>query len=219
MTAAPSVASSSRWRRRLVTRQQLLADAREDFTRASTPTARASARARIRLRKRQVAEAKAALRTAGKARTTARERVVRAAMIGVRNRDNISYTQGPKRWEGINRACRAYKGQYPRNADCSSFATWCIWDALGGVRSGADVVNGQRWKAGYTGTQQGHGRVVRLDRARPGDLVFYAGANGIVNHVAVLVAPGRVVSHGSQPGPMVLPVSYRPVREVRSYLP
>lgn len=208
----------TRWTNRLRIRKRLLEDAREDLEQAKTPEERARAKARVRLRRDQVEFAEAVLARRAKPKTTARERAVRAAMLGVGHCSNINYTQGPSRWEGIARGLRAHRGQYPRNADCSSFVTWCIWDALGGGKAGDDIVNGASWTAGYTGTQCSHGKLVPLSRARPGDLVFYAGSNGAVNHVAMLVAPGRVVSHGSQPGPMLLDATYRPVKEVRSYL-
>lgn len=211
-------AITARWKNRLRIRKGLLEDAREDLKNAKTPEERQSAKARIRLRKEQIEYAEAVLTRHVKPKTTARERAVRAAMLGVSHCANINYTQGPSRWEGISSGYRSFKGQYPRNADCSSFVTWCLWDALGGQKAGGDIVNGASWKAGYTGTQCSHGKQVSLARAQPGDLVFYAGSNGVVNHVAMLVAPGRVVSHGSQPGPMLLNATYRPVREVRSYL-
>jgi cell wall-associated NlpC family hydrolase len=208
----------TRWTNRLRIRKRLLADAREDLEQAKTPEEHASAKARVRLRRDQVEFAEAVLARRAKPKTTARERAVRAAMLGVGNCASINYTQGPSRWDGIKGGLRAHRGQYPRNADCSSFVTWCIWDALGGGKAGDDVVNGASWQAGYTGTQCSHGKLVPLSRAQPGDLVFYAGSNGVVNHVAMLVSPGRVVSHGSQPGPMLLDATYRPVKEVRSYL-
>jgi cell wall-associated NlpC family hydrolase len=211
-------AVTKRWTNRLRIRKRLLAEAREDLEQATTPEERKAAKAKARLRREQVEFAEAVLARRAKPKTTARERAVRAAMLGVNNCSAINYTQGPARWEGINGGLRAHRGQYPRNADCSSFVTWCIWDALGGAKAGGDIVNGANWTAGYTGTQCSHGKVVPLSRAQPGDLVFYAGSNGVVNHVAMLVAPGRVVSHGSQPGPMLLDATYRPVKEVRSYL-
>jgi cell wall-associated NlpC family hydrolase len=211
-------AVTARWTNRLRIRKRLLEEARADLEQATTPEERASAKARVRLRRDQVEFAEAVLARRAKPKTTARERAVRAAMLGVNHRDAINYTQGASRWDGINRGLRAHRGQYPRNADCSSFVTWCLWDALGGSKAGADIVNGAEWKAGYTGTQCSHGKLVPLSRAQPGDLVFYAGPNGVVNHVAMLVAPGRVVSHGSSPGPMLLDATYRPVKEVRTYL-
>jgi cell wall-associated NlpC family hydrolase len=219
MSATQSDAAvTTRWTKRLRTRERLLDDAREDLEQATTAEERAKAKARVRLRREQIREAKAVLERHATPRTTARERAVRAAMLGVGNCAQINYTQGPSRWEGIARGLRAHRREYPRNADCSSFVTWCLWDALGGPKCGDDIVNGADWKAGYTGTQCSNGRIVPLSRARPGDLVFYAGSNGVVNHVAMLVAPGRVVSHGSQPGPMLLAATYRPVKEIRSYL-
>jgi cell wall-associated NlpC family hydrolase len=217
-TVKSDEAITARWTNRLRIRKRLLADAREDLEQASTPEERASAKARVRLRRDQIKYAQDVLARHVKPKTTARERAVRAAMVGVSHCAAINYTQGPSRWEGISHELRSFRGQYPRNADCSSFVTWCLWDALGGQRAGDDIVNGARWQAGYTGTQCSHGKVVPLSRAQPGDLVFYAGSNGAINHVAMLVAPGRVVSHGSQPGPMLLDAGYRPVKEVRSYL-
>ena len=61
-----------------------------------------------------------------KQRILARDCVCQAAQLAYRHRDQINYTQGPKRWEGINKKCNARKGEFPRNIDCSAFATWCI---------------------------------------------------------------------------------------------
>lgn len=207
-----------RWTRRLRIRKRLLEDAEAALRRASSPTERERARKRVRLRREQVAYAERVLARRETPRLDARERAVRAAMLGVKHRDRIRYTQHPRdRWDGIRRGCRAYKGSFPTSADCSSFVTWCLWDALGA--RGRDIVNGHGWSAGYTGTQCSHGKRVPLEKIRRGDLVFYAGAGGGINHVAIYVGDGKVVSHGSNPGPMVLPTSYRPVAQVRRYLP
>jgi hypothetical protein len=147
-------------------------------------------------------------------RIQARDRIVAAAMLALRNRDKINYTQGAARWEGINKKLNARLGQYPRNADCSAFATWCIWNGLMlgfGVR---DTVNGADWKAGYTGTMMSHGKKVAHEaNVQRGDCAIYGhGAPG--EHTAIVVgrrADGTimVVSHGSQAGPFYLPAHYR----------
>jgi cell wall-associated NlpC family hydrolase len=206
-----------RWRRRLKIREKLLARAEHTLAGAS-PDKRHAAQALVRKRAEQVAYAKRVIARQAKPKTTARERAVRAAMLGVKHRDQISYTQKAARWDGINRVCRAFRGQFPHSADCSSFVTWCIWDALGGPKAGPDRVNGSNWSAGFTGTQTSHGRRVSMQDARPGDLVFY-GAGGTIGHVAMLVDDNKVVSHGSNPGPMVLAANYRPIAQIRSYLP
>ena len=69
-------------------------------------------------------------------------------------------------------------------------------------------VNGAGWAAGYTGTQAMHGRVVSLDALEVGDLVFY-GRAWPYGHVAGYVGGGKVISHGSEGGPYLLPVRYR----------
>lgn len=150
-------------------------------------------------------------------RRRARKRVVAAAYLGLRNAPAVHYTQGSRRWDGINLHKRAYKGQFPNYADCSAFATWCLWDATLRWRP-RDFVNGEQWKAGYTGTQQNHGKRV-TGRKLPGDLVFYGDqGGGVAEHVAVYVGKGLVVSHGSEGGPYLLAWNYRPVNEVRRYI-
>jgi hypothetical protein len=217
MTVVDDTGVVRRWTRRLRIRQNLLEDAERALRRAKTDAERAKARKRVQLRKEQVAFAERVLERREKPKLDARERAVRSAMLGVKNRDKIRYTQQAARWDGINRGCRAYKGSYPTSADCSSFVTWCLWDALGG--KGPDIVNGADWKQGYTGTQVNHGKRVSLDQIRRGDLVFYGGSGGIPGHVAMYVGDGKVVSHGSDPGPMILNTTYRPVVQVRRYLP
>src|SRR4051812_10873755 len=170
MTAIADSAVTKRWTRRLRIREHLLADAQHDLAHAGAAD-RAHAQKRVALRKQQVADARKVLDRHEKPKLSARERAVRSAMIGVKHRDEIIYTQGPDRWDGIRRHCRAFKNSYPKAADCSSFVTWCFWDALGGEKSGADIINGSHWAAGYTGTQCSNGHSVPYNKIRPGDLV------------------------------------------------
>jgi cell wall-associated NlpC family hydrolase len=148
----------------------------------------------------------------------ARNRVKQAALLGLRNRASIHYTQaaGP-RWQGINKGLESRRRQFPNYADCSSFATWCLWNALHVAFGLEDHVNGAHWKAGYTGTLLTHGKRVRFRKKR-GDLVIYGhGFPG--HHVAIYIGGGMVVSHGSEAGPLYLRWNYRPdVMQVRRYI-
>jgi cell wall-associated NlpC family hydrolase len=218
MTKIDETAVMKRWRRRLKIRQNLLAGAERDFADAKGPE-RAAAKARVKLREEQVAYAKRVIDRHETPKLNARERAVRAAMLGVKHRDRISYTQGAGRWNGIQNGFRAYKGQFPKSADCSSFVTWCLWDALGGPKAGPDRVNGAAWKAGFTGTQCSHGRAVSRAEMLPGDLLFFRNAQGAIGHVTMYLGDGKAVSHGTDAGPQVVPVDYRPIAQIRRYLP
>jgi len=159
-------------------------------------------------------------------KTLARDRAVQAAMLGFRNRGAIHYTQGGARWQGIADTRYSRQGQFPNQCDCSSFATWCLWNALYVPFRVKDVVNGADWRAGYTGTMLNHGMVVEKQRDfRRGDLVLYGnGAPG--KHVAIIVGRqgGRsgtpmVVSHGSEGGPYYIRWDYRgDIMNVRRYI-
>lgn len=155
-------------------------------------------------------------------RAVARHLVVQAAMLGHRHRDAIGYTQGAERWEGIDAHRVAAAGHFPRHADCSSFVTWCLWNALSVAFELRDEVNGLGWTAGYTGTLAQHGRLVEhVSNVRRGDLVLY-GPPPIFSHVAIIVgrrdgAP-MVVSHGSEPGPYLLRYDYRTPAQIRRYI-
>lgn len=150
-------------------------------------------------------------------RKKARQLAVSAAKLGVAHEPEIHYTQMSGRWEGIDKKLKAYRGEYPTEADCSAFTTWCIWNGLDhyGVR---DTVNGTRWTSGYTGTQKTHGKPVNLRiNWRSGDLVHYGASTG--SHVAIYIGGGKVISHGSEGGPMVLSWDYRSdFAETRRYI-
>jgi cell wall-associated NlpC family hydrolase len=122
------------------------------------------------------------------------------------------------RWEGIARNLKAWRGQYPSYADCSSIATWWLWQGLDhyGVR---DVVNGTGWQSGYTGTMLGHGReVVDSGNWLRGDLFIY-GSGFPGQHVTMYLGSGFVASHGSEPGPFKLRWNYRSdLMQVRRYI-
>jgi hypothetical protein len=148
-----------------------------------------------------------------------RARVIRAAMLGHQHAAEVHYTMGPRRWDGITNRCRSHLGRFPRYADCSSYVTWCIWDALGGPNAGPDVVNDQSWRGGYTGTMKQNGRRVPggVADAQPGDLVLYGAGTG--KHVTIVVGGGKVISHGNEDGPKLVKPDYRPdIAEVRRYV-
>jgi cell wall-associated NlpC family hydrolase len=223
---APEDPVVRRWRHRLRIRQQLLADAKEELAHAHTPAEVSAAKAKVAKRKSQVEYAKHVLE---RRKTTVAERLVRAASLAYHHAALVHYTmdrpfrlahQGghPRRWDGIRLGLRAKHGQFPRYADCSSFVTWCYWDALGGPHAGADIVNGQHWQAGFTGSQLDHGREVPASQARAGDLAFYQRGSSI-GHVTIVVAPGVVISHGSEAGPLRLALNFDGMlRHVRRYI-
>jgi hypothetical protein len=111
---------------------------------------------------------------------------------------HVSYTQGGARWNGINKGyC---PGSVPDWADCSSFTTWAYWTAFGGL---SDIVNGQSWKAGYTGTMQSKGTYVSMGNCQQGDIILYPG------HVASYVGSSQVVNYGATGPVKLLSVNYR----------
>jgi peptidoglycan hydrolase-like protein with peptidoglycan-binding domain len=140
----------------------------------------------------------------------ARHKIVATAFVGYRHKEALHYTQDARRMEGVRQKIKPPR--HPAWEDCSSFATWCYWAA------GAPDPNGLGYNGfGYTGTQVQHGKTTSTPR--PGDLVFYGGGT-VPSHVAVYVGNGKVVSHGSEPGPYLLAIDYRSDRsQVRSYLP
>lgn len=140
-----------------------------------------------------------------------RKRIVAAMLVLYNHRAAVHYTQGSRRMDGV--ILRLHPPQFPRYADCSSAATWAYYAA------GAPDPNGANYNGtGYTGTLSRRGRKVSLQEAKPGDLVFY-GPGWPWGHVAVYIGGGRVLSHGSEAGPYLLPVDYRSDRgEIRSYL-
>lgn len=150
-------------------------------------------------------------------RVVAQNLVLRGARLMLARPAAVHYTQGPRRWQGISDRLLARDGRFPSYSDCSSAATWLLWNALNVQFGMADVVNGQRWAAGYTGTMLGHGRVVSASSAQVGDLVIYgSGAPG--QHVTVCLGNGWVFSHGSEAGPYKLALRYRSdVMSVRRY--
>ena len=162
-------------------------------------------------------------------RDRCRDRVCQALKLALANRDKVHYTMDGRRWEGIDHHRDAHLGQFPAHSDCSSFATWALWNGLFLKYGLPDRVNGQHWNAGYTGTMMDHGwRLPKPyeendERVRRGDCVFYAGTN--FNHVAVVLnrkaAPDKtlmVVSHGSEGGPYYVQYNYRRIIEIRRYI-
>ncbi len=155
-------------------------------------------------------------------RSAARDKITRAALATLSVKGRMTYTQGPRRWEAITRKLRRFKGQLPAAADCSSHNTWCYWDGLLlEIRRGlGDILNGQNWKAGYTGTMLDprHGKTVArgLTAARRvkllrADLILYGRPGTTGAHVAIVVDPVKrlAVSFGSQGGPYLVAIDYR----------
>jgi cell wall-associated NlpC family hydrolase len=106
--------------------------------------------------------------------------------------EHYSEAMGP-RWVGIrDKLCAP---TVPATSDCSSMVTWVYWTLFG---NGTDIMNGEGWAAGYTGTLDKHGRPVTASVAglQIGDLCFYYHP---MHHVAIYVGGGKVVTHGMDP--------------------
>lgn len=159
-------------------------------------------------------------------RPRARELATQAALLCLHHSSQIHYVHPSNpvgdRWEGINKQLNARRGQFPRHNDCSSFATWCLWNALFlGFQLG-DIVNGEGWTAGFTGTMRLHGkRVKHVANVLRGDCVHYGPGSG--DHVTIVVGKQKgvpmVVSHGSDACPCFVRFDYRSdIAEIRRYI-
>lgn len=138
------------------------------------------------------------------------------------NRGAIHYTWSSRRWDGIRLRKSATRNTFPYYADCSSLATWLLWDGMARPYGVRDLVNGAYWRYGYTGSMYRRGKGVdKPSNRKIGDLVFYGrqGGGDIPSHVAIYIGGGRVLSHGSEAGPLILPVDYRRDRRMtRRYI-
>src|SRR6185437_13452484 len=103
--------------------------------------------------------------------------------------------QNPQRPIYRHRRRVASVGRFPNEADCSSFAGWCYWNGLHVHLGHTDIVNGEHWLGGYTGTMLEHGR--RVSSPIAGDAIIY-GRSWPGEHVAIFTGGGLVVSHGSE---------------------
>ena len=140
----------------------------------------------------------------------ARNRAIVAAQTGLKNAAALHYSEGSDRWQGIQN--HDIPPKFPTEADCSSFVTWCLWNALNplGIK---DVVNGSGWKAGYTGTLLKHGKKIDIHSAIPGDVIIYGAPGSTGAHTVIVVTAGpnpTVISNGSEAAPLHLPWNYRP---------
>lgn len=148
-------------------------------------------------------------------RHIARETALHAMKLVLAHPAAVHYTQDPiKRWQGIAQHKNPIKGEYPTEGDCSSTVTWALHAGLYLRFGQPDIVNGDKWEGGYTGTIGTHGRhVLHRNNVMRGDLVLY-GSNEPWEHVAFVEGwwKGKifVISHGSEAGPFELPFDYRP---------
>lgn len=146
--------------------------------------------------------------------------LLRAARVAYANRAHMTYTEGSLRWSGIADQRRSVDGQYPPDADCSAFVTWCYWDATRFLDL-PDVLNGAAWGAGYTGTLTAHGLHVAVADTIPGDICLYGGTEWVPQHATMTIGGGRVISFGHQGDPGIYPVNLNgelPIVGIRRYL-
>jgi hypothetical protein len=141
--------------------------------------------------------------------STLRQGIVANAIFGYNHRGSIHYTQSSMRMYGVKH--HVHPPGIPYYEDCSSFATWCYYAA------GAPDPNHLGYSGfGFTGTLGSHG--TRTLSPRPGDLCFYGFFP--YHHVTIYIGGGRVISHGSEIGPLLTTMRYRSdYHETRSYLP
>lgn len=146
-------------------------------------------------------------------RAAARSIIVEGCRWMVSNKDRVNYTEGPERWEAITQRLRIVEGRYLTYGDCSSTATWLLWNGLTHINPQMpDIVNGEDWRpGGVTGTIAQHGMLVQEDALRVGDLILY-GPPPAYEHVTVALGGGMCFSHGGQAGPFKCIINYRPDR-------
>lgn len=102
----------------------------------------------------------------------------------------------------------------PPATDCAGYVTW-VYKSIGLPDPNDHGYNFN--PVGWTGTLGDRGTVVSATNARIGDLAYYGGGYPF-GHVAIVVHlhPTLVSSHGER-GIHILPLTYRPLSQVRRY--
>lgn len=92
-------------------------------------------------------------------------------------------------------------------ADCSGFVQYVMRNA-----AGVSLPRTSREQAKT-------GRSISSSEMRPGDLIYYAGSNGVINHVAMYIGNGQIVHAASRrSGIRISTWNYRKPKYIRSYL-
>lgn len=89
--------------------------------------------------------------------------------------------------------------------DCSSGATGMAW-----LSKAPDPNRNGYAGWGNTTTMIANRPHLRIWQLKPGDYVFYGTSPFNITHVAVYLGGGMVWTFGSEPGPRILPINYRP---------
>lgn len=150
-------------------------------------------------------------------RATCRDIVCAAQVLMLQHAALTHYTEtSPARWQGILERKLSAKHEYPTEADCSADVSWGFWNALAVRFHLKDILNGEAWKAGYTGTLVHHGVPIKHSKNWiRADYALYGDPFGATGHTATLVGrdphTGKhmVISDGSEGGPYLLPIDYR----------
>lgn len=144
---------------------------------------------------------------------------VAACNLVINNRGVIHYTQGPRRMSGVRG--HLVPPEFGRYEDCSSEATWIafVMDQAARRFGGSfPDPNGLNYSGyGYTGTQVAHGVLVSPFTGPIARTFVFYGTRSSISHVAVKKAMGRVMSMGSERGPLDEAVGYRTPVTARAY--
>jgi cell wall-associated NlpC family hydrolase len=125
------------------------------------------------------------------------------------------YAQRPWMYHAVRPFILFPAGRHiPYAFDCSWLCTQAFY------QSGLPDPNGVGYRGGQGNTEslRAHGHSVT--DPQPGDLAFwgYYGSSSNPAHVAMCVDNGKTIGFGSSGGPRLLPINYRPLREVRRYV-
>jgi hypothetical protein len=147
--------------------------------------------------------------------------MLRGARTGVENREHMTYSEGANRNSGVVLDRRSILGQFPPDADCSSYSgIWVPWDGSRFLKL-ADIWNGANFLAGFTGTQAARGMAIEIGDTVPCDQVFYGGTPWLPQHTTLTVGGGRCVSMGHQGDPGIYPIDLYgelPIVAIRRYI-
>lgn len=144
---------------------------------------------------------------------------VAACRLVVRNRGVIHYTQSVLRMSGVRG--KLLPPQFGRWEDCSSEATWIAYcmDATARRFGGRfPDPNGLGYSGlGYTGTMIRNGRSISAYAGPPAFTSTFYGVP--IGHMGVKMSMAYIMSHGSERGPVEVPLGYRRPVAARYYAP